>query len=108
MTPPEIAFWRKASQDIGLDIIAPFPMVLPGGKTVVFSALIKNFGPANGMIVNDDYEVLHPHIADIRGSGYGYSSHLGAEPDEYDRADIIEVLKDWGWSGPEDKKPDWL
>ena len=37
--------------------------------------------------------------------GYGFSC---IELDsEYDRDEMIEVLQDWSWSGPPDRRPSW-
>lgn len=60
------------------------------------------------MLVAADHAVLASFTARIVDDGYGYSSNVGTDPDLYDRNEIMEMLKDWGWTGPEDRKPDWL
>jgi hypothetical protein len=108
LTPLEVEFWRKASADLGIEIIAPFELVLPFGQNLTVSALVKDFGLPNGMIVNADYSLLRPHTKAIENAGYGYASGLGKEPNKYDRAQLIDVLKDWGWTGATERKPTWI
>jgi hypothetical protein len=100
-------FWAKAATDLGIEIIAPFEVEFPDGSKLRVAALVKNFGKRNGMLVDSDYEVLKPHIARIVENGYGYSSGVGGA-EEYDAHLIIEILRDWGWSGAESDKPSWI
>ena len=104
----EVQFWTRAAQDLRIEIITPFEVIFHDGSRLHVAALIKNFGPPNGMLVNDDYAVLAPYTTKILESGYGYASNLGSDPTAYTRPSLIEILKDWGWSGAESKKPDWL
>jgi hypothetical protein len=108
MTPFEVEFWRKKSADLGIEIVAPFELILPEGLSFVASALVRDFGPRLGMIVDADYEVLRSHTGTLSNSGYGYSSNIGHSPDPYSRDAMIEILKDWGWNGPATKTPAWL
>jgi hypothetical protein len=55
MTPSEVEFWRKTSADLGIEIVAPFELILPEGLSIVASALVRDFGPRLGMIVDADY-----------------------------------------------------
>ena len=108
MTPPEILFWKKVAEDLKIEVISPFEVILSDGTCFVVSALIKDFGGPKGMLVDADYDVLRPHLRGIRASGYGYSSSLGSAPEKYDRASMIDVLRDWEWSGDVARKPDWM
>ena len=104
----EVAFWQKTAADLDLDIIAPFELALPGGQTLLVSALVKHFGPRGGMVVNANYDTLRPHVEYLKGCGFGFASGIGTQPDNYKRSVLIEVLQDWGWSGPSGQKPNWL
>ena len=108
MSSPEILFWQRVAKDLGIDIVTPFEAVFSDGSRLTVSAWVKNFGAPRGMLINADYDVLKPHKHKIVESGYGYSSNLGSSADRYERSSMIEVLKDWGWSGTADEKPDWL
>ena len=108
MTPPEILFWKKVAEDLRIEVITPFEVILSNGTRFVVSALIKDFGPQKGMLVDADYGAFRPYLGEIRASGYGYSSGLASTPEKYDRASMIDVLKDWEWSGEMAQKPDWM
>lgn len=104
----ETSFWRHVSADLGIDIVSPFDLVFPDGTQLEVSALVKNFGPKHGMLIATSYDSLKPYAQKIIQLGYGYSTNVGGSPAEYDRSEIVEVLKDWGWSGPANEKPNWL
>jgi hypothetical protein len=108
MSSPEVLFWQRVAEDLDVDIVTPFEATFSDGSRLRVSALVKNFATTRGMLVNADYDVLEPHKHKIVESGYGYSSNLGGPPDQYERSSMIDVLKDWGWSGAADQKPDWL
>lgn len=108
MTPPEVQFWKRAANDLRIVIETPFRLALPGGATLYVSALVKDFGSRRGMVVDADYSIISAHIPALKELGFGYCGNLGGSPETYDRAAMIEVLADWGWSGSSDKRPDWL
>jgi hypothetical protein len=94
--------------DLKIQIITPFEAVFSDGSRVQVAALVKDFGAAQGMLIDADYGVLKPHVALLLESGYGYSSNLGHHPSGYTRTTMIAILQDWGWSGSDNQKPDWL
>jgi len=108
VTPTEVQFWKRAAQDLGIEIETPSRLALPGGANLYISALVKHFGFRRGMVVDADYSVISPHIQALKENGFGYCGNLGGPPETYDRAGKIKVLTDWGWSGPPDKRPSWL
>jgi hypothetical protein len=108
MTQNEVQFWRKAAADLGIDVITPFETILTDGSHVKVSALVGDFGVRHGMVVDANYALIEPYAKSLAADGYGYSSNLGHSPESYDRNGMIEVLKDWGWSGDANKKPAWL
>ena len=104
----EIAFWKMVSEDLEIDIVTPFEAVFSDGARFRAAALVKNFGPPRGMLIASDYDTLKPYVKKIIENGYGYSAQLGNSPEGYDRGTMLVILKDWGWSGAEDKRPSWL
>jgi hypothetical protein len=101
--------WRKAAVDLGLDIIAPARVTMSDGTTVKFHVLLKNFGGASGILLGEDYEKARPYKDNITALGYAMSHYLPpSDAEVYDRENIIEVLADWGWTGPPEHKPAWL
>ena len=101
-----VAFWMEAGRDLQIEVIAPFEVLFSDGSRVRVDALVKDFGAPNGMLIHQSYEVLKPFIGRILENGYGYSSNIG--DGSYEKAAFTEVLKDWGWFGPESRKPAWL
>jgi len=108
VTPPEIQFWKRAAKDLGIEVETPFRLALPGGTNLYVSALVKNFGPRRGMIVDADYSIISSHIQVLAENDFGYCGNIGGAPETYNRASMIEILTDWGWSGPLGNKPAWL
>jgi hypothetical protein len=96
------------AEDLRIDIVTPFDVVLSDGSRLRVVALVRNFGPPRGMLIASSYDPLKPHVQKIIEDGYGYSAQFGNSPEEYDRATMVEILRDWGWSGAEDKRPSWL
>lgn len=99
-------FWELVAEDLGIHIETPYAIRLSDGSSLVVDALVKDFGPPLGMLVAADYAVLKPFKGSLVAEGYGYATNIGEGP--YERASMVEVLKDWEWSGPQERKPDWL
>lgn len=99
--------WRQAAADLGLAIEAPFLLQLQDGQ-IEARLLLRNFGAVNGMLIVTDFSVIRPFLQEIDACGYGFSTL--SEPSSrvaYDRETFVEMLCDWGWSGPEEKRPTW-
>jgi hypothetical protein len=96
------------SEDLRIEVVAPFDVVLSDGAQLRVGALVKNFGPPRGMLVAFDYDTLKPHVQKIIEDGYGYSAQLGNSTAGYNRTTMLDILRDWGWSGAEEKRPSWL
>ena len=81
-------------------------VVLPDGQSLEFSARLPDFGAERGMLLSDRYEDFAAHADALVSAGYGYSvlSDPGQAPV---RAEIIDLLQDWGWSAPS-HRPEWL
>ncbi len=112
-TPPNrsllVESWLQTADDLGIRIVAPFELVLESGARVQAKVLVRDFGDRHGMLVVSDFEIIKRNHDEIIRAGYGYSTM--SEPRieaEYDRDTSIEVLADWGWTGPEYKRPTWL
>ena len=100
--------WSEAARDLGLEIVAPFSIVLGNDSRIDARLLLKRFGARNGMVIVTNFPTVEPFIEEILAAGYGFSTL--SEPsvsDHYDRDVFIEMLRDWGWSGAEDLRPEW-
>ena len=103
-----LEIWLKASQDLGLRIQAPFRLVMRTGVTVAARLHLSDFGAVNGMLIFTNYSDLRPHAEEVVAAGYGYSTlSEPSQGEHYDRARFVEMLQDWGWSGPEHLRPGW-
>lgn len=61
------------------------------------------------MLIFNRYDIVAPHVDEIVAMGYGFSVLDEPTPTEaYSCNDVIDVLKDWGWSGRSSGKPEWL
>lgn len=99
--------WRQAAADLGLAIEAPFLLQLRDGR-IEARLLLRNFGNANGMLIVTDFGVVEPFTDEVVARGYGYSTlSERISRAAYDRDAFVEMLRDWGWSGPEEERPAW-
>lgn len=106
MNGPVEQLWKRVADDLGIRVDLSPGIVLSDGTSLKVDALVTDFGARRGMLVVCDHDVIKPFTRLAVADGYGYSSNLGGEP--YDRTAMIEVLRDWGWTGPPELKPDWL
>lgn len=100
--------WTQAARDLDLDIQSPCLLHLESGANIRARLLLKNYGAAKGMLVVTDYETIAPFADEIVAAEYGFSTL--SEPSDrshYDREVFVEMLRDWGWSGPETLRPEW-
>ena len=95
--------WRDLGSRLGFRVVAPVALDLEG-ESVSFTALLPDFGGAQGMIAEPDGEFLSHYWDALTRRGYGFSCvELGADDDD-DSA--CEMLRDWGWAST-DPEPDW-
>jgi|ERR1035437_212558 hypothetical protein len=100
------AQWEEARDDLGLDLIIPFDIDLGPDVTIHAELLVKNFGCPNGMIVVREYDAIKKSLTQIDELDYGYSVLDWQDP--YDRESMVEMLSEWGWTGPTSEAPEWL
>ncbi len=98
--------WVTIGRHFGLGIHVSQPIDLANGR-ITAPVLLERFGGTNGMVLVTDYDVIANQTDELTDAGYGYSclsdpSGLPASDD----ADIIELLRDWGWTGP-GQPPSW-
>lgn len=97
--------WEKAKKDLGLDISFSNELKVEDDLLHI-EIILKNFGAPKGMIIVREYNKIKNYVDALNQNGWGYSAlSLG---NKYDRESFIEMLSDWGWTGPENEKPNWL
>lgn len=103
--------WETGRDDLGLDIVVPYHVGLGNNVTVRAEFLVRNFGAENGTLVFTDTDAVWPHRKELLCLGYGYSvldEPTDVPNERYDRELFIEMLSEWGWTGREGDKPDWV
>jgi hypothetical protein len=99
--------WRAAAADLSLDIEAPFELVLPSGARITARVLVKGYGAERGMLLVGRYADVAHHASELLEQGFGFSVMDDPLPGHgYDREDMIEVLRDWGWVGVGEEPPE--
>ena len=102
------AEWKRVANDLGLEIVSPYEVILPSGSRIRAPVLVRHIGGPKGILVVSDDSIVD-WSDEIVQAGYGFSVLSEPEPsDEYDLDVSIELLSDWGWYGPESERPAWL
>jgi hypothetical protein len=101
------ANWEQASDDLGLELVIPFDLDLGTGVIIHAELLVKNFGGRNGTMIVKKYGAVKNNLEQIQKLGFGFSV-LDEPRDPYDRATMIEMLRDWEWTGPRSQAPKWM
>ncbi len=103
-----LASWLPAAEQLGVELSGPMTVALPDGESVIAQLHVPSFGAEKGMLVFK--QVLSSRASNsLVESGYGYSVFAEPAADEITTMDdLVEVLRDWGWYGPEAEAPEWL
>jgi hypothetical protein len=103
--------WEAARDDLGINIVAPYEVALGNSRKIHADIFVPDFGHDNGTLIFRDTEAVWPHREELSKLGYGYSvlEEPSADVEHlYDREPFIEMLSEWGWTGNEADKPEWL
>jgi len=101
--------WITISEKLDVKIKTPYAIQLKDGLKIEADVLLENFGAKEGMLLFSSYGAFKQYAENITELGYGYSTM--SEPEDgasFVIEDIIDVLKDWTWTGPEGKRPKWM
>lgn len=102
--------WFEAALDLRIRIQEPNPLegVRDDCARVVY---LPDFGSERGTVVfAQDFEaVVHDHLdtAPLERAGYFWSIVSAVGHSRYNREAFIEALLDWGYYGPEGRRPKW-
>jgi hypothetical protein len=99
-------YWRQAGDTLGFAVESPHEVFLSSGHRLTFPVRLPDFGAEHGMLLTDNYADFAAHADALGAAGYGYSV-LSVPKDAPRAAEIIGVLKNWGWSGSS-APPGWL
>ena len=98
--------WERAERELGIQINRPYAVIVGSATQLIADVRILDFGGRSGMLVVRSYSDIKDHIPEIRRQGFSYSV-FDANQVQYDRADFIEMLRDWGWTGS-GAAPAWI
>jgi hypothetical protein len=100
-----IAAWRAAARELGIEVLAPHTVTLPGGVAVEVEAFLPDFGGPNGAVAvaladDERFRLLAGtrHIV----------SRLADHYRGFERKLFQATLDDWGWFGPTARRPAWF
>ena len=102
--------WKRCAVDLNVEIQIPFCVEI--NNQPIELMLFKNFGSQMGTLVFNSLNVLETiekkGSNQIRGYNVSVFDCQLLQYDEEVRDSVIEMLAEWGWTGPEDEKPSWL
>jgi hypothetical protein len=59
------------------------------------------------MVLVAEYDYIRSQAKELVVAGFGYSTLGEPKSEDFDSADPVEMLRDWGWSG-KGQAPAWL
>lgn len=103
------AYWKTAAADLGIEVVTPFDYVTRSRRRLRFVALVRGFGPRNGMVIPTRWLQIADVQDELWKAGYGFSVMSDPRKGQaYVRENVIDVLADWGWNGAPELRPSWL
>jgi hypothetical protein len=107
MTWRQIDCWKEAADRLEIEISGPTEILLASGSSVHAELFVRYFGAPKGTLVFDGFPAVSDH--EFFQSGYTYSVIERPEPGVcFSIEDLKDLLRDWGWCGPDDGRPTWL
>ena len=100
--------WAPAAEQLAVELRGPLSVDLPNGESVEAQLHVPYFGAEKGMLIFERI-LSNEAFRSLVELGYGYSVFAEPSAGETSNADdVADVLRDWGWCGPQSKAPDWL
>ena len=101
-------YWDKVSADLKVAVVHPYRVELASGRRVLADALFPKFGAMRGMLVFYVWPATEGIENEVIDAGFGYTCFDQPSAESYDRANAMEMLCDWGWTGEPSEAPFWL
>lgn len=102
--------WKLIAKELNLQVEIPYTLNIDG-KLIEVNLLLRNFGGIPGTIIVNDYDKIKDYTKKFGSLGFSvFSTPPKFEPllTAQEKEEIIYMLSEWGWTGPEDEKPSWL
>jgi len=104
-----LSWLAQARDELGLHVDREFTVALDDKHVIHAVARVRDLGAEKGMLVVSDYDEVKAHLAQITKAGYGLSVLDEPSPlEEYDLERYAQMFRDWGWSGVESQRPQWM
>src|SRR3954462_8735080 len=97
--------WVERATRFDLRVRIPYQIDLEGERLTV-PVLLEEFGPPRGMLLVASYGEIDAFTKRVVAAGYGYSCLGEPTEEDIDESSIIDMLRDWGWSGSREA-PSW-
>ena len=111
LVPAAVEAWKKASDHLGIQVIAPFALSA-GHVTAACVAFLPDFGGEHGMVVGavspPEFETDPAIVECARALGLFYSFLSLDRYSSFDPGLFKEALADWGYFGAAESRPAWL
>ena len=98
------AAWLTAARELGIEVVAPHTLILPGGATIDVEAFLPDFGGPKGAVAVALQDVQRCKLA---AKSQHFVSHLAESYQVFERSRFQGTLDDWGWYGPTARRPAW-
>lgn len=100
--------WLASARRLGVEVTGPFPVTLPDGRRLEAKMHVPNFGAENGTLVFSELSRLNDY-EQVLAIGYSYSV-FDEPPEGYvtPEQDMVEILRNWGWNGADERRPQWM
>ncbi len=102
-SPETLRTWKQAADELDFTLVSPYELRRATGGSVVYAALLPEFGSERGMLVIIDRDYTEAmRVAQEQHFGF---SVLSDDP-AYERDSFVEMLCDWGWTSKQ-PPPAW-
>jgi hypothetical protein len=97
--------WVRIAERFGLKVRIPFQVELASEQLTV-PVLLEEFGAERGMLLVTSYQDIAALTDQLVSAGFGYSCLDDSPATDLDAPQIVDMLRDWGWSGS-GEAPSW-
>ena len=105
-----VSAWKVAGTALDIEVVAPFTFTV-SGRTHECSAFLPHFGREGGIVVAvtspPDFVIDTILAKDAKARGFDCSFVNVELYRDFDRTRFVSALVEWGFTGPEDKRPSW-
>lgn len=101
-----IAAWQQAARELHIDFITPWHHLTDDFRRLDYLGFVPHFGGKKGTLIR----LLTLGEITVYET-YDHDYHVAKLSETHSRYEVLlfrSTLLRWGWTGPEDKRPDWV